>query len=167
MAFAMASVGHDNRSLPDSTFIFGGKSYHRIGDLLPRDSAVAAFAQIYMLDAEESAVRRAAAVGNNDSCKIARVSANEAENVITNQVLTLLRKPEFIVNTIGQAVGKISENLIINSFKQIEKVWDELFPLEQARIVSLLIKDITISPNGLNIRILKEGLHSLSNELNS
>ena len=67
MAFAMASVGHDNRSLPDSTFILGGKSYHRIGDLLPRDSAAAAFAQIYMLDAEESAVRRAAAVGNADS----------------------------------------------------------------------------------------------------
>jgi hypothetical protein len=67
MAFAMASVGHNNRSLPDSTFIFGGKSYHRIGDLLPRDAAPAAFAQIYMLDAEESAVRRAAAVGNADS----------------------------------------------------------------------------------------------------
>jgi len=105
------------------------------------------------------------AVGNNDSCKIARVSANEAENVITNQILTLLRKPEFIVNTIGQAVGKVSENLIINSFKQIEKVWDELFPLEQARIVNLLVKDIEVRPDGLNIRIFKDGLHSLSNEL--
>jgi hypothetical protein len=104
-------------------------------------------------------------VGNNDSCKIARVSANEAENVITNQILTLLRKPEFIVNTIGQAVGKVSENLIINSFKQIEKVWDELFPLEQARIVNLLVKDIEVRPDGLNIRIFKDGLHSLSNEL--
>ena len=41
-----------------------------------------------------------------------------------------------------------------------------LFPIEQARIVSLLVKDITINPDGLNIRIFKEGLHSLSNELN-
>ena len=103
-------------------------------------------------------------MGNNDSCKIARVSANEAENVITNQGLTLLRKPEFIVNTIGQAVGKISENLIINSFKQIEKVWDELLPLEQSRIINLLVKDIEVRPEGLNIRIFKDGLHSLSNE---
>lgn len=105
------------------------------------------------------------AVGNNDSCTIARLSASEAENLVTNQVLNLLKKPEFIVHTISQSTGNLQESVVINSFKQIEKVWDELFPVEQARIVSLLIKDITISPNGLNIRILKEGLHSLSNEL--
>lgn len=107
------------------------------------------------------------AVGNNDSCTIARLSASEAENLVTNQVLNLLKKPEFIVHTISQSTGNLQESVVINSFKQIEKVWDELFPVEQARIVSLLIKDITISPNGLNIRILKEGLHSLSNELTS
>ena len=105
------------------------------------------------------------AVGNNDSCSIARLSASEAENLVTNQVLNLLKKPEFIVHTISQSTGNLQESVVINSFKQIEKVWDELFPVEQARIVSLLIKDITISPNGLNIRILKEGLYSLSNEL--
>ena len=77
----------------------------------------------------------------------------------------MLKKPEFIVNTISQSVGKIQESVVINSFKQIEKVWDELFPIEQARIISLLVKDITINPNGINIRIFKEGLHSLSTEL--
>jgi hypothetical protein len=66
MAFAMASVGHDNRSLPDSTFILGGRTYHRIGSLRPRESAEASFAQIYMLDAEESAKRREAVVGHSD-----------------------------------------------------------------------------------------------------
>jgi hypothetical protein len=66
MSFAMASVGHDNRSLPDSTFILGGRSYHRIGSLRPEPSAEANFAQIYMLDADQAAVRRSAAVGNYD-----------------------------------------------------------------------------------------------------
>jgi hypothetical protein len=66
MSFAMASVGHDNRSLPDSTFILGGRSYHRIGSMLPRESEAAAFAQIYMLDADQSAVRRSEVVGNFD-----------------------------------------------------------------------------------------------------
>jgi hypothetical protein len=69
MAFGMASLGHDNRSLPDSTFIFGGRTYHRIGDLRPRDSGVASFAQIYMLDAEESAIRRAAVVDHDSSLR--------------------------------------------------------------------------------------------------
>lgn len=66
MAFAMASVGHNNRSLPDSTFIMGGRTYHRIGSLRPGDGAETAFAQIYMLDAEEAADRRAEVVGNSD-----------------------------------------------------------------------------------------------------
>jgi hypothetical protein len=66
MAFAMASVGHDNRSLPDSTFILGGRTYHRIGSLRPCESAETSFAQIYTLDAEEAAKRREAVVGHSD-----------------------------------------------------------------------------------------------------
>jgi hypothetical protein len=67
MAFAMASVGHTNRSLPDGTFIMGGRSYHRIGDVLPRDASQTAFAQIYMLDADEAAVRRMSVVGGSEA----------------------------------------------------------------------------------------------------
>jgi hypothetical protein len=66
MAFAMASVGHDNRSLPDSTFIFGGRSYHRIGAMEPPPGQSASFAQIYLLDPDEAAVRRLEAVGHDD-----------------------------------------------------------------------------------------------------
>ena len=76
----------------------------------------------------------------------------------------MLKKPEFIVHTINNTPN-VSEGEVINSFKKIDKVWDELFPVEQARIINLLVKDITINPEGLNINIHKEGLHSLSTEL--
>jgi len=66
MAFAMASVGHDNRSLPDSTFIFGGRSFHRIGAMLPPPGGAASFAQIYLLDPDEAAARRLEVVGHDD-----------------------------------------------------------------------------------------------------
>jgi hypothetical protein len=66
MAFAMASVGHDNRSLPDSTFIFGGRSYHRIGAMAPLPSQSSCFAQIYLLDPDEAAARRMEIVGHDD-----------------------------------------------------------------------------------------------------
>ena len=58
MALAMASVGHKNKSLPDGTFVMGGKSYHRIGELVPRSGAAHRFAQIYILDTEEATARR-------------------------------------------------------------------------------------------------------------
>ena len=105
------------------------------------------------------------AKGNNEDCSVGRIPAAETENLVTAQVLQVLKKPEFIVQAIGNSSDKISENIVINSFRQIEKVWDELFPIEQARIISLLVKDIIVNPNGLNIRIFKEGLQSLSNEL--
>ena len=54
---------------------------------------------------------------------------------------------------------------INNSFKSIDKIWDELFPVEQVRIMNLLVKNIDIKQEGLNIKIYKEGLHSLSTEL--
>lgn len=66
MAFSMASVGHDNRSLPDSTFIMGGRSYHRIGAMEPGPSQSASFAQIYLLDPDEAAARRLEVVGHDD-----------------------------------------------------------------------------------------------------
>jgi hypothetical protein len=79
MAFAMVSVGHNNCSLPDSTFILGGRTYHRIGSALPSHPAESAFAQIYMLDAAESAVRRAHVVG-------------DAEGVLRRPVLETLHR---------------------------------------------------------------------------
>ena len=73
MAFAMASVGHENRSLPDSTFIMGGRSYHRIGALEPLPPASAAFAQIYTLDPDQAAARRLEVVGHDDGVLRAEV----------------------------------------------------------------------------------------------
>lgn len=107
----------------------------------------------------------AKAVGNNESCSVGRVSASEVEDLVIHQVLNLLKKPEVIAQTINASIGKLPEGIIIDSFKQIEKVWDELFPIEQARIISLLVKRAIVNPHGVNIKIFSEGLLSLSNEL--
>lgn len=58
MAMAMASVGHDNVSLPDGTFVLGGKTFHRVGSMRPHGINRPAFAQIYVLDVDEASERR-------------------------------------------------------------------------------------------------------------
>ena len=103
--------------------------------------------------------------GNCDDCPIGRIPASETEELVTDQVLSLLKKPEFIIHTINAKSDDLTENKIINYFKSIDKIWDELFPVEQVRIMNLLVKNIDIKPEGLNIKIFKEGLHSLSTEL--
>ena len=58
MAMAMASVGHSNETLVGGIFVMAGKSYHRIGSLLPRAGNAANYAQIYTLDCENATARR-------------------------------------------------------------------------------------------------------------
>ena len=58
MAMAMASTGHENKSLIDGTFVMGGKSYHRVGCLVPQGGRAHSFAQIYMLDTVDATARR-------------------------------------------------------------------------------------------------------------
>ena len=104
--------------------------------------------------------------GNNEQCEVGRIPANEAEELVTSQVLNILKKPEMIVNTIKNQDEEVSEGDIIKSFQAIDKVWGELFPVEQARIINLLVQDVTISPKGMNINIYKQGLNTISQELN-
>ena len=65
MSMAMASVGHENRSLPDGDFVLGGRTYHRVGNLHPRADAPHSFAQIYVLDPEPATDRRIAVMGGS------------------------------------------------------------------------------------------------------
>jgi hypothetical protein len=64
MAMAMASVGHSKSGFPDGVFAMSGKSYHRVGSLVPRDDQATSFAQIYTLDTSMATDRRSQLFGN-------------------------------------------------------------------------------------------------------
>jgi len=72
MAVAMASVGHQNLSLPDGMFTLGGKTFHRVGSLLPDAATPHAFAQIFMLDTQEASDRRIRAIGRGNAQDVLR-----------------------------------------------------------------------------------------------
>lgn len=100
----------------------------------------------------------------NEECKVGRVTASEVENLITEQVLKILKQPEIVVHTISQADRQISQNEIIKYFQNIEKIWKELYPVEQVRILNLLIEKVIISDSEIDLRIFKEGFNSLALE---
>ena len=43
------------------------------------------------------------------------------------------------------------------ALQQLDPLWDELFPAEQARIVTLLVECVEIGVDGLNIRLRVDG----------
>ena len=55
---AFASTGHNNKSFPDGTFVLGGRSYHRIGSVLPSANESHKFSQIWTLDTHQATSRR-------------------------------------------------------------------------------------------------------------
>ena len=49
--------------------------------------------------------------------------------------------------------------------QQLDPLWDELFPAEQARIVALLVERVDIGADGLNVRLRVDGLSGLAREM--
>lgn len=65
----------------------------------------------------------------------------------------------------GMQARLVSERDVAESLRMLDPVWDELFPLEQSRIVHLLVERVTVNTDGMSIRIRGSGLHSLVSEI--
>jgi len=99
---------------------------------------------------------------------VRRVSAAEIEAAVVDQVRALLRQPEIIVGTwvVARAeLPDLTEDEVRDALGNLDPLWAELFPAEQARIVRLLVERVEIGPAGADIRLRVEGLASLVPDL--
>ena len=90
--------------------------------------------------------------------------------IVLHQVRMLLQTPEVIVQTWRGAREQqieVNENDVRTALMEFSDLWKELFPVEQARIVELLVKRVELRPDHIDITIKIEGLTSLCNELRS
>lgn len=102
------------------------------------------------------------------SCPVGRVPANEIETVVIDRLRAVFCQPEIVAGTWKAAKaqdGGITEADARAALQQLDPLWDELFPAEQARIVALLIERIDIGTEGLDIRLRVDGLRSLAREM--
>jgi site-specific DNA recombinase len=80
-----------------------------------------------------------------------------------------LRQPEIIVATWTAATAvdtDITEEDARDALQQLDPLWDELFPAEQARIVQLLVERVDIGLQGLlNVRLRVDGLTGLVRDM--
>lgn len=65
----------------------------------------------------------------------------------------------------GMQSDAVTEWDVTESLNKIDPLWEELFPIEQHRIVGLLVDKVIVYEDGLDIRIRTDGLHSLITEL--
>lgn len=102
------------------------------------------------------------------SCPIGRVPAGEIEAAVIDQLRVVFRQPEIIAGTWKAAQthdGEITATDVREALTDIDPLWDELFPAEQARIVALLVERVDIGINGLKLRLRVDGLTGLAQEM--
>jgi len=120
-----------------------------------------------------------------EECKLKSIPAEQIENIVLNQIYSIIRTPNIIQKIIDATMNKkdkatVSENQInknsinqdnnisvdktsinsqdiINHLKNIESVWEELSTREQIEIVNILIKEIIISNDNIKVIFNKYG----------
>ena len=102
------------------------------------------------------------------SCPLGRVPAGEIEAAVIDQLRAVFRQPEIVAGTwkaANEQVSEITEAEARVALVELDPLWDELFPAEQARIVGLLVERIDIGLDGMSLRLRVDGLSSLAREM--
>jgi DNA invertase Pin-like site-specific DNA recombinase len=113
-------------------------------------------------------VSREAIADGYDSCAVTSVPAADVDGAVLVHVQKLLAAPELVARTWAAAKREddaITEREVTILLADFATVWNELFPLEQARIVQLLVERVDVQEDALEVRIRADGLVSLVGEL--
>ena len=93
--------------------------------------------------------------------------AAEIEAAVIDQLRGIFRQPEIIVGTWRAARTEqdgVTEDEAREALTQLDPLWDELFPAEQARIVQLLVERVDVQTYGVEVRLRPNGLAGLVRE---
>jgi site-specific DNA recombinase len=104
----------------------------------------------------------------HDACPIRAVPAGEVEAAVTSQIRAVLRAPEVIVRVWRAAQlddEAVDEREVVEALQRLDPLWHQLFPVEQARILQLLIARVVVRLDGLEIMLRVEGITSLIDDL--
>jgi len=102
------------------------------------------------------------------SAAVGRVPAAEIEGTVVNQLRAVFRQPEIIIGAWKEAVKHapaMTEAQAREALINLDPMWDELFPAEQARIVQLLVDRVIVGSAGLELKLRVDGLEALAREL--
>jgi site-specific DNA recombinase len=103
-----------------------------------------------------------------EDCPVGRVPAAEIEKIVIDQVRILLRSPEVIVQTwraTRKSLKGLTETDVRTALLEFDRLWNELFPAEQTRIIQLLVARIDVGTGGVDIKLNIDGITSLVGEL--
>ena len=97
-----------------------------------------------------------------------RLAAGMVEDAVVTEVRRILQTPEVVtqvITALNQQDGAVSEADAIAALHEFSTLWAQLFPTEQARIIQLLIRRVTVTADGLEVDIRREGIAGVIREM--
>ncbi|MDA7429873.1 recombinase family protein [Primorskyibacter aestuariivivens] len=97
-----------------------------------------------------------------------RLASGMVEDAIVTEVRRVLQTPEVVtkvITALNQQDGAVSEAGAITALHEFSALWAQLFPAEQARIIQLLIRRVTVTADGLEVDIRREGIAGVIREM--
>jgi DNA invertase Pin-like site-specific DNA recombinase len=97
-----------------------------------------------------------------------RLAAGMVEDAVVTEVRRILQTPEVVtkvITALNQQDGAVSEADAIAALHEFSALWAQLFPAEQARIIQLLIRRVTVTAAGLEVDIRREGITGVIREM--
>jgi DNA invertase Pin-like site-specific DNA recombinase len=95
-----------------------------------------------------------------DDCPT-RLPAGTVEGAVIRELRRIIRAPETaaqVIMALSRGGHDYSEPRVVSALQQFDDLWKQLFPGEQARIIQLLVRKVTVTAKGLIIDIRAEGI---------
>ncbi len=96
------------------------------------------------------------------ACPVKSVAAGDIERVVVDHLRNVLRDPEITARISRMAESPLSIEEIRDALLNVDALWNELFPGEQARIVELLVEGVVVEEKGIVLTFRANGLRSLA-----
>ena len=97
-----------------------------------------------------------------------RLAAGMVEEAVVTEIRRILQTPEVVTQVLSALrtnTADISEGDALGALHEFDTLWAQLFPAEQARIVQLLVRRITVTAAGLEVEVRREGIAGVIREM--
>ena len=97
-----------------------------------------------------------------------RLAAGMVEDAVVTEVRRILQTPGVVTQVLAalkRGGDGPSEADAIAALREFNALWSQLFPPEQARIIQLLVRRVTVTAAGLEVDIRREGVAGVIREM--
>jgi len=97
-----------------------------------------------------------------------RLPAGLVESAVIGEIRRMVRAPEIVARTVEacrEGEAAIDEQAVVSALGHFERLWDALLPVEQARIVRLLVDRVTVGASEIAVDLRHDGIRSVVRDM--